>query len=513
MSRRILLARAAAALGVVSATGGAPWRCVDAQPAPRRDLVIAQSGDVGRLDPHLSTAIHDTAITFNVFDTLVQRQRDGRLHPSLATNWRLLSPTAWEFRLRPDVTFHNGDPFTAADVKFGIERTYDPQAKTLVASVFTTIARIETPDPQTVVFHTRRPDPLLPARLASFGGQVLPRRYLERVGPEAFGIRPIGTGPLRLTEWIKGDRTVLERVPGYWGGAVDPTQVTFRPIPETAARLAALLRGEVDLITSLPPDHVDRVASRATTRVEETLYAGLYVLVVDSRRPPLDDPRIKQALSLAIDRTTILRDLWRGRGIVSNGPIPKGDSHHDDTQPPLRHDPGLARQRLREAGYRGEPIVLESGDGYTINDKAMSEIVVAMWGDVGINAKIEMLESSVINQKIREKSFKGLRWARPASTLGDPDGLMWRLLGPGGLYDTWRHPRFDELGEAARFSVDEGLRGRAYREMTAIFLEHIPWIPVIQPIEAYGVQRHVDWTPYPSQQIELRSFNLKLRRA
>jgi peptide/nickel transport system substrate-binding protein len=302
-------------------------------------------------------------------------------------------------------------------------------------------------------------------------------------------------------------------VPGYWGGTIDPGRVVFRPVPDTAARIAALLRGEVDLITTLPPDHVQRVAAGPGTKVERVLYAGLHLLVVDSRRPPLDNPRVKQALSLAIDREAIVRSLWHGQGIVPNGPIPRGDSHYDATLPPLAHDPALARRVLREGGYAGEPIVLEMAPGYLTNDRTMSEAVVAMWRDVGLNVQLEQLEYAALMQRVRERKLKGLRWGSPASPLGDPDGMMWRLLGPGGIHDTWRHSRFDELGQAAQFSVDEAFRGRAYREMTRIFLEHLPWIPVIQPIEAYGLRRHVDWKPYPNQQLEIRRFNLQLRPA
>jgi len=116
-------------------------------------------------------------------------------------------------------------------------------------------------------------------------------------------------------------------------------------------------------------------------------------------------------------------------------------------------------------------------------------------------------------QKLREKSLKGLRWGDPSSTVRDPDGMMWRLLGPGGAQETWTNPRFVELGNAARVSLDEKARGQAYREMTAILLEHLPWIPVLQPIESYGVQKHLEWKPYSSQQVEIRNFNLRVRRA
>src|SRR5205814_657329 len=159
----------------------------------------------------------------------------------------------------------------------------------------------------------------------------------------------------------------------------------------------------------------ERVTDNASTRVAGALYAGLYVLAVNSKRPPLDNPLVKQALSMAIDREAIVKELWRGRGVVPNGPIAKGDNHFDPSLPPLAY----------------------------------------------------------------------------------PDGMMWRLLGPVGPQDYWRDARWDELGSAARFSVDEKFRAEAYREMTKIFLEHLPWLPVIQPYEDYGLQKYVEWTPNP----------------
>src|SRR5581483_4718797 len=163
---------AAAALGPGAARPAA------GQATQRRELVVGQGGDVSKLDPHFSTSSNDIRVTFNLFDNLTRRHPDDSLHPGLATEWKATAPTTWTFRLRSGVRFHNGDPFTSADAKFSIERTYDPSLKTLVASVFTTIDRIEAPDPGTLVIHTKKPDPLLPARLAFYGGQIVPKRHL-----------------------------------------------------------------------------------------------------------------------------------------------------------------------------------------------------------------------------------------------------------------------------------------------------------------------------------------------
>src|SRR5580765_772211 len=512
VTRRELL-KGAAVLGAAGMVPAVGLKDAQAQTTQKRELVTAQGGDISKFDPHFSTNSNDVRVSFNIFDNLTSRHPDGKLYPGLATEWKLEGQTTWRFKLRQGVKFHNGDPFTSADAKYSIERTYDPGAKTMVATVLATIERVEAPDPATLVITTKKPDPLLAARLAFYGGQIIPKKYVESVGNDAFNAKPVGTGPVRFTSWVKDDRAVLDANPDYCGGKIDFDRLTMRPIPETAPRIAALLKGEVDAITQLPPDQEERVAGNASTRVAGALYAGLYVLAVNSKRPPLDNPLVKQALSLAIDRESIVKELWRGRGVVPSGMIAKGDNHFDASLPPLAFNPSDAKARLKKAGYKGEEVVIETTVGYMAGDKPMAEAIQAMWRDVGVNSKVEVMEYSVRAQKIREKSFKGLWWSDPTSTLRDPDGMMWRLLGPGGPQDYWRHPEFDELGSAARFSVDEKFRADAYKKMTQLFLENFPWVPVIQPYEDYGLQKYVEWTPDPLQQLEIRRFNFKFRRA
>ena len=146
---------------------------------------------------------------------------------------------------------------------------------------------------------------------------------------------------------------MLEANPDYWGGKIDVDRSIIRPIPETAPRVAALLKGEVDIITQLPPDQGERVTGNATTRVAGALYAGLYVLAVNSKVPPLDNPLVKQALSLAIDREAIVKELWRGRGIVPSGPIAKGDNHFDASLPPLGLRPEGGARAAEEGRLQG----------------------------------------------------------------------------------------------------------------------------------------------------------------
>src|SRR3989475_2357061 len=349
VTRRELL-KGAAALGMAGALPGAMPTSAQAQTTQKRELVVAQGGDIAKFDPHFSTASNEIRWSFNVFDNLTSRHPDGKLHPGLATEWKLQGQTTWAFKLRQGVKYHNGDPFTSADAKYSIERTYEPGAKTMVATVFTTIDRIEAPDAGTLLIHTKKPDPLLPARLAFYGGQIVPKKYLESVGNDGFNAKPVGTGPLRFLSWVKDDKLTVEANPEYWGGKPDFDKLIVRAIPETAPRIASLLKGETDMITQLPPDQAGRVSGNAPTRVAGALYAGLYVLCVNSKRPPLDNPLVKQALSLAIDRELIVKELWKGRGVVPSGPIAKGDNHFDARLPALAYNPAEAKERLKRAG-------------------------------------------------------------------------------------------------------------------------------------------------------------------
>src|SRR5438128_5521222 len=192
MTRRELITGAAAAAGAVTLLPGA----ARAQTTQKRELIIAQGGDIAFFDPHMSTSSNDIRISFNLYDNLVSRHPDGKLYPGLATEWKLTGPTTWTFKLRQGVRWHNGDPFSSSDVKYSFERTWDPKLNTRVSTVFTTVERVEAPDATTVVFTTKKPDPLLDARVAFYGGQIVPKKYVEAVGNDTFNAKPIGSGPV-----------------------------------------------------------------------------------------------------------------------------------------------------------------------------------------------------------------------------------------------------------------------------------------------------------------------------
>ncbi len=388
------------------------------------------------------------------------------------------------------------------------------KASRLLGSWWTqAIERTEAPDPATLIIHTRWPDPLLPARLASCAGTMVPWAYIDRVGFKAFNERPIGSGPLRFVSRSNGEQCVFDANPDYWGGRIDVDRVVFWAVLDHTHRADLLLRGAADLIAPLAPEHTSRVAADPSTQVIGVLYAGLYVLAVNVWVPPLNDPMIRQALSLAIDRQTIVKELWRGRGVVPNGPIPRGERLHDASLPALPYDPAAARERLKRAGYRGEAIHFETTAGMIANDQVMASAITEMWEDIGVKVVLDVIDIEARHRKNRQQAFKGVWWSDPTSIIRDPDGMMGRLLSPGQPHDYWRHDEFDRLAVVARSSADERGRAEAYRRMTAIFLQENPWIVVLQPVEDYGLKRYVEFTPSPDQQLDLRPPNFRMRRA
>src|SRR5438034_1834284 len=194
VTRRELL-KGAAALGMAGALPGAMAAPAQAQTTQKRELIVAQGGDIAKFDPHFSTASNEIRWSFNVFDNLTSRHPDGKLYPGLATDWKLQNSTTWAFKLRQGVKFHNGDPFTSADAKWSIERTYDPAVKTMVATALSTIDRIEAPDPYSLLIHTKKPDPLLPAPLAFYGCQIVPTKYLTAICADTSNTKPSATAP------------------------------------------------------------------------------------------------------------------------------------------------------------------------------------------------------------------------------------------------------------------------------------------------------------------------------
>ncbi|HSB70176.1 MAG TPA: ABC transporter substrate-binding protein, partial [Candidatus Methylomirabilis sp.] len=244
---------------------------VTAAHAAKDKVVVAFGSNIPTLDPHMHSSRLAHIADWHLYDTLMDRDsKTYKPGPGLATSLRNVNPLTWELKLRTGVKFHNGEPFNAEAAKFTIDRLITKGVHQVYGG-FATIERAEVVDPYTINVVTSKPDPILVKRFAGYGGQMLPPQYLKQVDWKDFAMKPVGTGPYKFVEWVKDDRVVLEANDAYWRGAPKIKKVIWRPIPDNFARVAALTRGEAQLITKVIPDHVAQIEKAGCCRVEHTL--------------------------------------------------------------------------------------------------------------------------------------------------------------------------------------------------------------------------------------------------
>ncbi|MBV8424878.1 MAG: ABC transporter substrate-binding protein, partial [Candidatus Eremiobacteraeota bacterium] len=235
MLRRILTCILAAVF-----VGGASLAAVQLATAQSNNevLTISQGADTDTMDPLTTAVTPSNNVFFQIYDGLLAHDANGKLVPSLATSWKQIAPTKWQFNLRHGVKFSNGDPFTSADVKFTIDKVNDPALKSQKVNRVKTIAQVLTPDPYTVIYVTKSPSALMPGR--PYDLRMVDGKYWQAHGDAYMADHPMGTGPYMLKEWKKDDHVTEVANPLYWGGKVAIQTVVWKPIPEAASRVAAL---------------------------------------------------------------------------------------------------------------------------------------------------------------------------------------------------------------------------------------------------------------------------------
>ena len=479
-------------------------RPVAAQPT---QLTIVQPAEATTMDPGRSTQVLTVNYFYNLYDSLTRWDAGLQLQPGLATSWKAVNDITWEFTLRPGVKFHDGSPLTAEDVRATIERNLVP-GKTVVTAGFTTIESVQAASPTLVRVVTRKPDPLLPVRMAQMGSQILPARLTTDEGAKELARRPIGSGAYRFVEWVKDERLVMEANRDWWGWEGRPPsvdRVLWKAIPDDFPRLVALEKGDADIVTSVPPDRIRSVAEGRNTRVVSVPSTRTVEFNINSTQPPLSDKRVRQALHYALDVPAIIRSLFAGLGRPLVGGLADTDFGYNPALKPYPYDPARARALLAEAGSPGGiDVTLHAGMGTMVNDKQLLEVIADMWAKVGIRARVAMMEMGARQRMVNERALPpgGLLLINVQSTLLDADGSLWRILHPtglGGRYWAGSQPghRFHEVMEQARYTLDPKKRKALYVEATQLFDDEKPWLELFQEVIVYGTSKRVTFRPRP----------------
>jgi peptide/nickel transport system substrate-binding protein len=343
---------------------------------------------------------------------------------------------------------------------------------------------------------------------------MIPAEYTAKVGYPGLAKNPVGTGPYKLVQWLKDDRTILEANKDYWGGAPAIQRVVWRVIPDDLARVSALQAGEVQVMVRVPPDQVPAIEKRGGLRVERVLGNVTNVFTVCGIKKdtgPLADKRMRQAIAYSIDQKSIIDNLFRGLAAPLGQGAPSTDFGFNPAIKPYPYDPAKAKALLGELGYKGEEVLVRSASGYIVNDVAVVNATTEMLRKAGINARAEIVDIQTRLEMIKNGNVTGLLLINPQGTNFDTDGVVWRLMGPGGILAVhWKgsdpDQEFYRLMEEARYSVDQKKRQQNYYRAAEIFADELPWIPMFQDVATFGVSTKVknfkprpDWLVLPQR--------------
>lgn len=465
-------------------------------PTPADVLVVGQLAEPRGLDPHVVTSLSDFRVLESLCEGLV-RFADGSLEvePALARSWTISDDgLVYRFDLRRGVRFHDGTPFDAEAVRFNLERMlredhpYHDTGPFPLAFFFEAVREIRTPDPHTVELHLDQPFAPLLANLAYPTGFMVSPTAVREKG-RGFRRSPVCTGPFRFVAWEGGRRIVLERNPDYWDGPPRLRRVIFRPLGDPHARVTELVTGGVDLLVEVSPDAIGSLEASDRFTVHRAPGPHLWFLILNNRRGPFADRRLRLAANLAVDRRALVRYALQDTAEVAVGPVPRAfrwafDPHLE----PYPHDPERAAALVREAGHPdGVDVVLlapQGGSGM-LDPVVMATAIQADLADVGIRAEIRTYEWNSFLARVNAGLGEDVDAAEMAWMTNDPDTLPYLALRrdawprEGGFNSGYyANPEVDAWIERARRETDRGARAALYRKIERAVHHDVPWVVV-----------------------------------
>jgi len=506
-----------------------------ALPARAQDLTIAVGGAFTSMDPHFFDLSPNHALTWHVFDRLVHPDKDQRPSPGLATSWRAIDERTWEFKLRQGVRFHDGTPFTADDVVFTFARAPNvPNSPTSMGQYIRPVTRLEVVDAETIRLHTAGPVPLIPQMMSSFA--IIGRKQGEGMATSDYnsGKAAIGTGPYKLASFTLGDRAVFERNPNWWGPAQPWAKVTYRLITNDSARVAALQSGDVDAIDAVPTRDVARLQRDPRLTVTSRPGLRLIYLYVDANRPitphvtdkagnplptnPLRDVRVRQALSLAINREGIRRQIMEGYSLPTGQAQPEGAMGYDPSIKVPAYDVDGARKLLAEAGYPdGFAITLHGPNDRYVNDDAIAQAIAQMWARIGVRTAVQTSPASVFFTAGGVRDEHSISLTGWQTSTGEPDTHLSLMLatpdpqrGRGSRLrpSHYSNPEVDRLVDQALTTIDLEAREKVYFEAIRIgFQRDLAVIPIHHQVNIWAMKKGIAYIPQLSEQTRAIEFS------
>jgi peptide/nickel transport system substrate-binding protein len=485
--------------------------------AAAADLVIGRASEHSSIDPLFSRTGTNYSTSGAMFERLVMNDANNQLQPALAVSWRSLDATTWEIRLRDKVKFHDGGDFTAEDVVFSFERARNvPNSPASFAGALASIANMRALDRLTVQVKTAQPVPTLIEQIGRVF--IMSKKAATGLATADFnaGRGVVGTGPFRFVEWLPGQRLVMKRNPDYWGPKPDFETVTLRFIPKDAARIAALLAGDVDMIDEVSPDGAKQLTTGGRTQVFSIASTRLIYLALDSDRDktpfvtdvngkpldrnPLKDARVRRAISLMIDRRLIVDRLLDGSGEPAGQMVPAGIGGHEPALVPPKQDVAQAKKLLAEAGYpNGFGVTIHTSSDRFARDSDLAQALGQMLARGGLKVNnVLAMPYNVYATAATKREFSVFIFSfgttTPDSTIGLQNVLATYDRESGmGTFNRSRYsnPQFDAALRRSLTEFDDRKRLAALREATRIAFEDVGIVPLYWPVVHWAAKKGV----------------------
>ena len=466
-------------------------------------LTVALVSHAPTLDPHMHFERVGILVNINMFDSLLHRSTKLQFEPSLATSWKAVTDTQWEFKIRKGVRFHNGDVLTPADVKYSFDRVLDQTKKSPQYGNIRAIKEVKVVDAETVHIITDKPFPLLLERLVFF--PIVNKKHVETVGDQAFGTTsPVGTGPWKFVEWKRDQLIRLEAFDQHWRGKAPFKHLIFRAIPETATQVAEVKTGGVDIIREVSADLIPELKSNAQTYISSTPILRVHYVNLDMRTTPFDKKAVRQAANYAIDKPTVIQKLMAGLGTQVATTVQPLAFGFDPEVKPYPFDQKKAKDLLAQAGYpNGVDITLHSS---TIAQRPSFEAICQMLTEVGIRATPRMWDPGPAWNKFFQaegKATNGYYGTWGNYSVFDADAVLHPLYHtePGGWIGKWytRLEGLDKLIDDARSTVDQPKRKRLYSQIQQMIREEAPSIFLWTQYDTLGISKKVQYAARPDE--------------
>lgn len=460
-------------------------------------LRVANSADPVTLDIQATNDQATTRVARQIYDTLITQTNDLELVPGLATEWEEVEENLYEFTLREDVTFHNGEPFTAEDVEFTLQRAVEsPEIGHIVGSIDPDT--IEVVDDHTIRVGTSDSFGPFLTHLSHPAVGILNKEAVEEAG-EDYGISvAVGTGPFEFVEWVTGTQVTAERYDDYWGDAPEIGTIEFLTIADPSVSLIELESGAVDIAYDIAPSDIPAVEENSELTLLNTPNLGAEYLGFNLENDtPLQDVRVRQAIAHAVDVEAIVDTIYMGVGEQMAGPINELVFGYNDDLEPYEYDVEQAEELLAEAGYEGGDFTLSLYVGDNSQERIrVSQVIAEALSEIGITVEVSQMEwgAYLDATALGEGDMHLLGWTTVTT---DADYGLYPLFhsdsfGAPGNRSFYANDRVDELLDLGRYTTDQDQRAEYYEEAQEIISEEVPWVFLQTRENVTGISNRVN---------------------